>query len=442
VSSFSDSEGEGAGRRGSSFAAEDDGVRIREAETGQPQAKAAKGKGARNLRVREDTAKYLLNLDVDSAFYDPKTRSMRENPLPNLPADVAATAFQGDLQWRTSGMATEVAQANLFAWEAQQYGSDGIHPMANPTQLEMLRRQFEERKAALALAQAQDVTGAYAPAADRAAADASTARGAADVLPRELLFGQSEGYVEYTPDGRAVAPSAAAAAGGSAVAAAASSRVIPMPHSRYDEDEWPGNHRSVWGSWFDREKQCWGFACCHETSLNSYCTGKAGIAAKEESRARRRANEGADGADSAAAGRTWDLAEAAKAVREYGRNGGPPGSHNAGSGSGIASAIDRFKDADGAVTSSRQRLDPERMKDALAKHDAIAAARRQRAEAGEASDDELAEVRAGLKRGRPGSSADTGGKQFISTAEEMEVYRMKRVRADDPMANFKGDGAV
>ena len=35
----------------------------------------------RNLRIREDTAKYLLNLDVNSAYYDPKSRSMRENPL-------------------------------------------------------------------------------------------------------------------------------------------------------------------------------------------------------------------------------------------------------------------------------------------------------------------------------------------------------------------------
>ncbi len=35
----------------------------------------------RNLRIREDTAKYLYNLDVNSAHYDPKTRSMRENPL-------------------------------------------------------------------------------------------------------------------------------------------------------------------------------------------------------------------------------------------------------------------------------------------------------------------------------------------------------------------------
>ena len=34
----------------------------------------------RNLRIREDTAKYLRNLDPNSAHYDPKTRSMRKNP--------------------------------------------------------------------------------------------------------------------------------------------------------------------------------------------------------------------------------------------------------------------------------------------------------------------------------------------------------------------------
>ena len=33
---------------------------------------------ARNLRIREDTPKYLRNLDLSSAFYDPKSRSMRQ----------------------------------------------------------------------------------------------------------------------------------------------------------------------------------------------------------------------------------------------------------------------------------------------------------------------------------------------------------------------------
>lgn len=43
----------------------------------------------RNLRIREDTAKYLINLDPESAYYDPKTRSMRDAPDTNTaPEDV------------------------------------------------------------------------------------------------------------------------------------------------------------------------------------------------------------------------------------------------------------------------------------------------------------------------------------------------------------------
>jgi len=56
----------------------------------------------RNLRIREDTAKYLLNLDVNSAYYDPKSisiiyckgRSMRENPLPEVSNEFQQ--FKGD----------------------------------------------------------------------------------------------------------------------------------------------------------------------------------------------------------------------------------------------------------------------------------------------------------------------------------------------------------
>lgn len=44
----------------------------------------------RNLRIREDTAKYLINLDPSSAYYDPKTRSMRDNPNLDIdPEDVS-----------------------------------------------------------------------------------------------------------------------------------------------------------------------------------------------------------------------------------------------------------------------------------------------------------------------------------------------------------------
>ena len=48
----------------------------------------------RNLRIREDTAKYLMNLDPDSAYYDPKTRSMRDAPHPEVqPEDVSILTY-------------------------------------------------------------------------------------------------------------------------------------------------------------------------------------------------------------------------------------------------------------------------------------------------------------------------------------------------------------
>jgi pre-mRNA-processing factor SLU7 len=51
----------------------------------------------RNLRIREDTAKYLINLDPSSAYYDPKTRSMRDNPIKNVPAEEVRVIIFGDL---------------------------------------------------------------------------------------------------------------------------------------------------------------------------------------------------------------------------------------------------------------------------------------------------------------------------------------------------------
>ncbi|PPR86490.1 hypothetical protein GOBAR_AA34202 [Gossypium barbadense] len=47
----------------------------------------------RNLRIREDIAKYLFNLDCNSAYYDPKSRSMREDPLPDADPGVSCRVF-------------------------------------------------------------------------------------------------------------------------------------------------------------------------------------------------------------------------------------------------------------------------------------------------------------------------------------------------------------
>jgi len=42
---------------------------------------------SKDLRIREDQAKYLLNLGTNSAFFDPKSRALRGNPNPDLPPE-------------------------------------------------------------------------------------------------------------------------------------------------------------------------------------------------------------------------------------------------------------------------------------------------------------------------------------------------------------------
>jgi hypothetical protein len=57
---------------------------------------------------------------------------------------------------------------------------------------------------------------------------------------------------------------------------------------RYEEDVLINNHTSVWGSWW--QEGVWGYACCHQTLKNSYCTGKAGEKAAAEVSAQMVAN--------------------------------------------------------------------------------------------------------------------------------------------------------
>ena len=44
-----------------------------------------------------------------------------------------------------------------------------------------------------------------------------------------------------------------------------------VPVTKYIEDEWLGNHTSVFGSWYDRAAGRWGYACCRQTARAAYC---------------------------------------------------------------------------------------------------------------------------------------------------------------------------
>ncbi|KAF0682920.1 hypothetical protein As57867_024855, partial [Aphanomyces stellatus] len=173
---------------------------------------------SRNLRIREDTAKYLRNLNPNSAFYDPKTRSMRDNPTPDLGADEAT--FQGDNFVRHSGDAVKLAQTQLFAWEAAEKGmiADGaLHPQATPSAAEFMRQQYEEKKLKL---QQEKRAAMLAKYGEQTPAP-----------PKELLLAASESYVEYARDGRVVKGMEKAVA-----------------KSKYMEDVLENNHTQIWGS--------------------------------------------------------------------------------------------------------------------------------------------------------------------------------------------------
>ena len=94
-----------------------------------------------NLRVRNDTAKYLYNLDVNSAFYDPKSRSMRDDPR----ASTNSSEYKGDNFVRYSGDAAESMKVRQFAWESAQRGEFKVHEIANPTESVLILKKKESQ---------------------------------------------------------------------------------------------------------------------------------------------------------------------------------------------------------------------------------------------------------------------------------------------------------
>ncbi|GAA6226296.1 pre-mRNA-splicing factor SLU7 [Lates japonicus] len=199
----------------------------------------------RNLRIREDTAKYLRNLDPNSAYYDPKTRAMRENPYSNTGMNPDEVGYAGDNFARYSGDTITMAQTQLFAWEAYERGSE-VHLQADPTKLELLHRSFKVKKEDFKEQQRESILEKYG------------GQEHLDAPSRELLLAQTEDYVEYSRHGAVLKGLEKAVA-----------------RSKYEEDVLINNHTCIWGSYW--KDGCWGYKCCHSMVKQSYCTGEAGI---------------------------------------------------------------------------------------------------------------------------------------------------------------------
>lgn len=223
---------------------EDDAKYAEESDMGRQQSTAT-----RQLRIREDTAKYLLNLDLDSAKYDPKTRSMVDNGA-SLDTAAALVAEEGFL--RASGDAAEFEKAQKYAWESQEKAGDTQqHLQANPTSGEYYRRKEREEAESKRQARQRFLLEKYGSEKDPAASK-----------PRVATVVESEKYIEYDESGTIKGALKTAA------------------NSKYPENVFINNHTTVWGSWWANFQ--WGYACCHSIVKNSYCTGEEGKRAFEE----------------------------------------------------------------------------------------------------------------------------------------------------------------
>mmetsp|Transcript_5594 Transcript_5594/g.16971 ORF Transcript_5594/g.16971 Transcript_5594/m.16971 type:complete len:554 (-) Transcript_5594:855-2516(-) len=345
------------------LADDDDDAKIAEDEAGGfgevKQRVRTAGGGAsgsvRNLRIREDTAKYLFNLDLDSAHYDPKTRSMREDPLPNKPA--SEKLFAGDNFVRKGGDYAAWQTMQMHSMDAFDKGTN-VHMQANPSLAEMMYKQFKAKKDTLAKQSTKEVAAKYGSAAEPMPDDV-----------KELLG--TERYVEYDRAGRVIKGQET------------------KVRSRYEEDVLINNHTSVWGSWW--HDGTWGYACCHQSVKNSYCTGASGAAATADTAAAMAANMEALARDS----------EEYQKRREESKLNDYQG---------------YLSDVWGSETADPASLDPKKVKEALSK---LEKAER------DAVDGE------GDKR--KFNSVANGGAEAIS-AEEMEAFRLKKQRVEDPLA--------
>uniref|UniRef100_A0A2M4ADC8 Pre-mRNA-splicing factor SLU7 n=1 Tax=Anopheles triannulatus TaxID=58253 RepID=A0A2M4ADC8_9DIPT len=381
----------------------------------------------RNLRIREDTAKYLRNLDPNSAYYDPKTRSMRDNPNPNLkPED---TDFAGENFVRFSGDIQKHAQAQLFAWEAYGKGVD-VHVLAEPTKLELLQKEYDTKKSQFKDEVKNKVLEQYGGEEHL------------KVPPKALLLAQTENYVEYSRQGKII-----------------KGQDKPIIRSRYEEDVYINNHTTVWGSFWSNGT--WGYRCCESTIKNSYCVGDNGKGAimkprieseqpddgddddddDDNQEKRNKSEQSGDGSQQDA--KPSENAPHAGVAKPSDPPVAPEHKENSGaSHSGSSSS----SESEAEVSSKKSKKSKKKRKKEKRRQQREERKQQKRQEkekskldlaleAEERNQQRAAELLRQDERKRPYNSMY---EVRVPTEEEIEAYMMKRRREEDPMAAFIG----
>lgn len=159
-----------------------------------------------------------------------------------------------------------------------------------------------------------------------------------------------------------------------------------VARSKYEEDVLIHNHTSIWGSYWENGE--WGFACCKQLVKNSFCTGAQGRALREEM-----------------------IRETLSQVSEEQEP---------------LSLVDAAKQG----TTKKQREKELREKEEREKRE-----KEERFQKALKAEEELKHATVEKDERKRGYNSRTKD-DYVVTDEDMEAYRLKRVRADDPMKDF------
>lgn len=214
----------------------------------------------RELRIREDTAKYLRNLDPNSAAYSGKSRTMNENPNP----EKAGLIFQGDNMAKFSGDFLKYMNQEAFTLESSEAGVEVNH-VAMPSQVEILHKQFKEKKDLLKQKKMQELIDKYG--GEKHLLIPEDLKDSIDPNDIEVMNQTLEPKAKefQVPDLKYVQKSKTQE----------QPRGIVGIMSKYQEDIHEQGHSTVWGSYW-HPVLGWGYKCCFSFDKNSKCNGEEG----------------------------------------------------------------------------------------------------------------------------------------------------------------------
>ena len=362
----------------------------------------------RNLRIREDTPKYLYNLDLDSAHYDPKSHSMRMNPLPHEnPEDLQ---YAGDNFVRHTGDALKLAQTQVLCWEMQARGED-IDVLSSGTQAELVQKQFVEKKKLLEEKKKKELLDRYgvSSSSQSAGAGGSDSSMQAYMSDPRLRLGQTETYQEYSSDGRVVkGPGASKGGVGGTLTA----------RTKYEEDVLDQNHTAVWGSFYNIRTRKWGYGCCHSTDRNCYCIGAKGKELNAlESNPLLEAKQMLEKSNASTSDKQKDASSSKKTTAKSGSTK-----------AGLVNRSDVYGEYD---AKKGLELDESKVRAAM-----------ERIQREDNQDSEPVDRGSGGGQKRKGGGYSSMSAEVEVTPEEMEAYRRVKSKRDDPMAALMESGEL